>query len=324
MKLLRSFLLLLVSVLFAWSSIQSAYAADKTAVITLSPSASSSVKGQTVTVQIVLNTGGQAVSGVDLSIAYSPNLSFTSFSEANSVFNAAVTNPSGNSPLRVARLRFDTGYNGSNGLIGTFTFTGTAAGPATVSVNSSSEVIAYSDATNIYSTGEAANFMVTESVTSASPTPTTAATSPSPANQNTENQNQSSTMSNSTTTANNTSSASSSSQTAKSSPSSKTTTPKASSTPSSSVAQSPTNETTAAADQQSTPITEASQAATTNTTMTSPTVRFSPVTFSTPTATVDYKTLVSPANLGALAIALLGLIALPFVILQVIRNLPKK
>jgi hypothetical protein len=132
-------------------SLPSVQAAEATAVMSLSPSTGTVAVGGQLTVQVKLDTGGQAVSAVRVKIVASDNLDYTSASGDGSVFATEVTPPTETGPaVEFARLRSDSGYNGSNGLIMTLVYTATASGAAVLALDPDvGEAIAYSDSSNI-------------------------------------------------------------------------------------------------------------------------------------------------------------------------------
>jgi hypothetical protein len=171
-------------------SIMSAQAATPTATLHLTPGATTVLKDGTITVALTVDTGGQAVVGAKVSITYSDNLTYTGASYDNSIFTAETDNGTGK-PFVIGRLRFDSGYTGSNGHIATLSFKALSAGSATVTIEEdNSQVVTFSDGTDILSAVSNAQFAIVEpttttttqeSTTSTTSTTTTTVSSPTAA-----------------------------------------------------------------------------------------------------------------------------------------------
>lgn len=124
--------------------------AAPTATLSVVPSSGAQQVGQNFVVDLKLTTGGQAVAGVNVNVAFSSNLIFVTSSSTNSVFDQDVILPTmaGNT-VQFSRVRFDAGYNGTNGQVMQLTFRMTTCGTATVSIDKTkSEVTAYSDSSD--------------------------------------------------------------------------------------------------------------------------------------------------------------------------------
>lgn len=137
-------------------------AAAPTAALRLTPSASTVTKDSTISVTLNLDTGGQAVVGAKIAISHTNNLSYVDANYDGSIFSAETDNGTGN-PIIIGRLRFDTGYAGTNGKIVVLTFKGLSAGTAVVSIEqNNSQVVAFSDGTNILNAVSNTQFSVVE------------------------------------------------------------------------------------------------------------------------------------------------------------------
>ena len=162
-------------------------AAAATAIISTSPSSNSLVVGTPFRINVLLNTGGQAVSAVKVNLTFSGSLTYNSTDTSSSIFSTSVSAPSqSGSTISLSMTRFDSGYTGNGGLIAAISFTATSAGSATFSiVKEQSEAIAYSDSSDILSSVAGGNYTVNAPV-SATPTPAptatpaTASSTPSP------------------------------------------------------------------------------------------------------------------------------------------------
>ncbi len=124
--------------------------AAPTAQLKVNPATGTYTFGAEFNVNFQLTTGGQAVGGVQVDVIYSPHLEFVSFDATGSVFNQEVIAPApSNGAFQFARIRFDTGYDGSDGQLLRMRFRAASAGSATITISQGSEVIAYSDSSNI-------------------------------------------------------------------------------------------------------------------------------------------------------------------------------
>lgn len=174
-RLISRFLLLLLLVtLCAVSLPLSTEAASATAYFFVSPSSGSRDVGTTFDVDFKLNTGGQEVGAVGLTVSYSSNLEYVSASSSGTNFDFVATPPSSSNPFSMEQLS-TSGYNGTSGQIHKITFRVKSAGTGTITM-SNLQALANSDNSNITDTGRTVN----GSYTLASPataTPTPAATS---------------------------------------------------------------------------------------------------------------------------------------------------
>jgi hypothetical protein len=86
----KLFVILGLLILF---STQPVYAAPQTAVLSIIPNSTTVIQGDTATVSIKLDTGGQAVIGTKIDVYFSPALSYQSFDAQGSVFGTEVDPP---------------------------------------------------------------------------------------------------------------------------------------------------------------------------------------------------------------------------------------
>ncbi len=156
-------------------------AAPVTATISAVASDTAILVGETVYVDLFVNTGGQAVGGVTIVADFSSNLAFSSLNVVDSIFDTEVFGASvTNNRLQFERVRNQLGYTGTSGFIARATFTATSAGLASVSlVVPGSVVVAFADSTNILNSVVSASFVVesAEAVPTSTPTPTPAPSS---------------------------------------------------------------------------------------------------------------------------------------------------
>jgi hypothetical protein len=124
-------------------------AATPSAVLSIVPPSGSYTTGETFTVDVRLDTGGQPVTVIGVVIQYS-NLEFVNAIDTGSVFNGPIKEPKpGVKPIEIERFRADDGYNGTDGLVLKLVFKSTQAGTGSVTIDQSkSEVIHASDNVN--------------------------------------------------------------------------------------------------------------------------------------------------------------------------------
>ncbi len=137
--------------------------AQSTATLKVVPSPGSATVGTDFIVDLKLDTGGQAVGGVLVSVSYSSNIQYVGIISGTSVFDQEIIAPapSGNI-FQFARVRFDTGFNGADGELLQVTFRPLSNGVAAIVINqTASEVIAYSNSSNILSGVLNASYTVT-------------------------------------------------------------------------------------------------------------------------------------------------------------------
>lgn len=123
-----------------------------TATLKIVPSTGNGTVGVDMGVDIKVDTS-QSVGGILASVTYSGNLQYVGAITSSSVFDQEIMAPapSGNT-VQFARVRFDTGFNGTDGQVIRLTFRPLSNGIATVIINqAASEVISYSTSTNILS-----------------------------------------------------------------------------------------------------------------------------------------------------------------------------
>ncbi len=162
---------ILVAGLLLASHLGSASAATKTATLSVVSQGTQVVLDTFFNVDIKLNTGGQAVGGVRLTLNTSTNLQFLGGNAEGSDFASEVSpiTINGNT-ITAARVRLDAGYNGTTGQVVRLVFKPTAVGTATVTLDqANSEVVAYEDSTNILNSVVNGSYTVTQE-TVATPT----------------------------------------------------------------------------------------------------------------------------------------------------------
>ncbi len=149
---MKRLLIGLIATLVVLTGAPFAYAASKTATVKVSPQTGQVTVDGTLAIDLVLDTGGQAVGGVDVTVKYSSNLEYVSGSIADSAFPNQVTAPSNsNGAVSFSSVRLDTGYNGSSGKLIGLVFKPKSAGTSTITLDDPSTIVtAYSDSTNIY------------------------------------------------------------------------------------------------------------------------------------------------------------------------------
>jgi|GEM_PF-5385647 len=137
--------------------------AAPTATVSVSPATGMVTIGQPVVVNVLLNTGNQPVAGVDITMSYSASLQFVSADATGSVFDQEIAPPAPDrNEFHFSRVSFGTGYNGSNGQLIKLTFMTKTVGPASITIKSTSDVLAYDDAANIFQTANNASFTIKE------------------------------------------------------------------------------------------------------------------------------------------------------------------
>ncbi|MEO7047243.1 MAG: cohesin domain-containing protein, partial [Ferruginibacter sp.] len=110
-------------------------------VMSLSPSTGSVVSGQSIVVDVRINTNGETVNGVQTNITYPPSLlSVASINSSSGVFDVkAQQTDDGNGNIALGFGAF-TPQNGSNLLVATITFVSKAQGSANVNFANSSVI----------------------------------------------------------------------------------------------------------------------------------------------------------------------------------------
>src|SRR5579872_2525859 len=71
--------------------LRNAFAASPTAILSVTPASGTVTEGSTIPVDIVINTGGQGVAAVRVTVDYPSNLTYTSSDLSSSVFPTSVT-----------------------------------------------------------------------------------------------------------------------------------------------------------------------------------------------------------------------------------------
>ena len=99
--------------------------------IALSPSTGS--VGDTLTVSAVVNTGGEAILGVDFNLNFTGPVSFVSSTAGNIGCTPLTTLSSGKINV-LCLIPPGSGYTGSNGVVGSFTFRATSSGTSVLTI----------------------------------------------------------------------------------------------------------------------------------------------------------------------------------------------
>jgi outer membrane biosynthesis protein TonB len=154
-------------------------AATGPASLSLSPASGTYTTGQAITVQVMVNTGGQPVNAVQADFTYpSSKLQFQSIDGAGSVMGIDASSTGGGGSVSIARGSTSP-YTGT-GLLATVRFTALASGSAALTFSASSAVVRSTDNTNIAGTMTGASYTLSVPATP-TPTPTpTAAKTPTP------------------------------------------------------------------------------------------------------------------------------------------------
>lgn len=143
----------------------SVLAAPQTAVLRIAPTSGNQSVGTDFAVDLRLDTGGENVAGVLADISFSSNLQLVNADAAGSVFDEEVYSTGAANSLQVWRARLDSGFGGADGQVLRLTFRPLSAGTATVTIDASiSEVLAFSDSTNILQSIRNGSFDVSDEV----------------------------------------------------------------------------------------------------------------------------------------------------------------
>ena len=159
------------------------HAATVNAVLSITPATGTVAPNGNLPVDIIVDSGGQQVGGVDIYLTIPANLTYVSYDASTSVLATGVTQPTvSGSRLHLARalnLSPATPYTGSNGEVIHLVFAATStAGDAVLAIDqSSSSVATYeSTPTNILSAVQNGNYTVSSPSSSPTATPTVAVT----------------------------------------------------------------------------------------------------------------------------------------------------
>lgn len=149
-SLLNIFLIIVAISLF-FCDIKTINALTPSATLSIVPANTVTGVKQPFNVDIKLTSNTNAASAVDLTVNYSPNLTYNSSDSANSIFNTEVDALKNvNNAITFSRIRTDTGYLGTSGQVVRLNFTASKSGLYTISINTgNSSVLAYSDSSNI-------------------------------------------------------------------------------------------------------------------------------------------------------------------------------
>ena len=155
-----------------WFLAQPAFAASTpSAILSLTPASGQEPIPTNFPVDVIVNTGGQGASAVEVYLTIPAGLQYASFDASTSKFDTNVTSPtvSGN------RLHFDQallapgGFNGTGEVIRLF-FTPTTVGSSALNIDqTTSQVVAYSDSTNILLSVNNATYAVVAPVAASAP-----------------------------------------------------------------------------------------------------------------------------------------------------------
>src|SRR3989338_1857071 len=103
-----------------------------TATLKVYPSSGAGTVGVDLPVDVQLDTS-QSVGGVLVSISYSTNLEYVGAISSSSVFDQEIESPAPSGfAFQFARVRFDTGFNGTDGQVLKLTFRPTSNGLASI------------------------------------------------------------------------------------------------------------------------------------------------------------------------------------------------
>lgn len=137
--------------------------------LSLSPSGGSYAVGKTISVRVLVGSGGQSINAVDGSISFSNDtLSLVGISKSGIVNlwaqDPTFSNSSGTANFQGVIL---SGYSGGGGTVVTLTFKAKAVGAATVSISSGGSSVLLNDGngTNVLSGTSGANFTITQGTT---------------------------------------------------------------------------------------------------------------------------------------------------------------
>lgn len=139
----------------------------------LAPNVGSYGVGSTITMRVVIGTGGQAINSAQANISYDTSLlTVTSVTRSGSIFTLWPSEPQASNGIVSFSGGLPTpGYTGSGGLLITVTFRAAATGTATVKVVSGKVLLNDGQGTNVL-TGYG---LATYTITNAPPTTTTTA-----------------------------------------------------------------------------------------------------------------------------------------------------
>ncbi len=152
----------LFSILFLFIlffSAQNVFAAD----LNLSPSSGTYKVGDTITVKILLSTGGESANAVSGSLKFSQDiLSLNSVSKSGSLITLWAQEPTYSNSLGTIDMEgvILSGYTGSSGTVATLSFKAKSTGSANIKFNSSSVLANDGQGTNIISKSGQANFTI--------------------------------------------------------------------------------------------------------------------------------------------------------------------
>ncbi len=146
-------IIFVTSFLFSLFLLHPAYALTPTAALRVVPSGQA---GDTLTVDVRLDTDGQAVGGIEAFVQYSDTLEFLGSDDTDSVMDQEVipVQPKGEGAVEFVRLRFDEGFSGEDGYIVGLTFRIVDIGETFIRIEAQgSQVIAFEDSSNILQSG---------------------------------------------------------------------------------------------------------------------------------------------------------------------------
>lgn len=127
----------------------------------VSPATGTYRVGDTVSINLMINTGGQAINAGEGSVTFSSNLEYQSVSTNGSIFTFWTAGPSGSqSGISFGGGLSNPGYNGSAGRVFTMIFKAKSNGAANVIVNGSRILANDGAGTNIYGSNSGGNYTI--------------------------------------------------------------------------------------------------------------------------------------------------------------------
>lgn len=158
----------IVIALYLFSLFLTAFVPDQafagSATISIAPSTTNCKVGATVTVAVLVDSGGQSINAAEGTIVYSSDvLEYQSLSTSGTVFELWTKPPSGGSTSTSFGGGLSGGYNGSGGKILSITFKAKHEGSATFSVSGGKVLANDGNGTNVYGGGGSAAITVSAS-----------------------------------------------------------------------------------------------------------------------------------------------------------------
>jgi hypothetical protein len=129
--------------------------------LTIQPLQGEKILGATFTTQVLLSSEEHTAVAAIVDISYSDNLNFISANSENSVLRQTIKEPSPTeNSLQFVRVEFAEGFIGTNGILLELTFEAINEGPAHITIQDSSRVIALEGAQDILSSVESASYSI--------------------------------------------------------------------------------------------------------------------------------------------------------------------